>query len=368
MLPAGILRSPKKGVNVTPPIDGVPTSTAALVGEAAGQGPIEQAVLVTSLVEYERAFGAPQSADELFLGVSQFFENGGRRAWVVRIRTHGAVAIGRGLAALDAVDDIGLLCLPGLSGGRTLAAAAMYARSRRAFFVGDPAGTRTATVTAVRAIRPADRGHAAVYFPHVLVRDPLQPAATTSCGPSGGVTGLFARTDSERGVWVAAAGTKAPLRGAVGLTAVVDDRAATALRGQGVNALRQVPGPGIVLWGVRTVGSGAERREDWKYVPVRRMALFIEESVERGIEWVDFEPNDEPTWRRLRETVATFLDELFQQGTFSGTAPAEAFFVRCGSDTTTQSDIDNGIVVIEIGFAPFRPAEFVVLRVRHQRR
>ena len=367
MVPAGILHGPKKGVNVTPPIDGVATSTAALVGEA-GQGPIEQAALVTSLVEYERAFGTPQSADELYLGVTQFFENGGKRAWAVRIRARSATGISRALAALDAVDDIGLLCLPGLSGGQALARAAAYARSRRAFYVAEAAGTRAATLTAVRAIRPVDRGHAAAYFPHVVLRDPLNPPSTTVCGSSAGVAGLLARTDSERGVWAVAAGTGTHLRGAVGLASTLDDRAAAALRGQGVNAIRQVPSHGIVLWGARTVGSGTERGEDWKYVPVRRMALFIEESVERGIEWVDFEPNDEPSWRALRATVEAFLEEIRQQGGFAGRTADESYFVRCGTDTTTQRDIDNGIVVIESGFAPFRPAEFVVLRIRHKRR
>jgi uncharacterized protein len=351
---------------VTPPIVGVATSTTGLIGEAA-QGPVEQAVLVTSLVEYEQVFGGPQPGQELFLGASQFFANGGRRAWVVRLGARSAAGIGRGLAALDAVDDLGLLALPGLSGGPTLAAAAAYARSRGTFFVGEPGGTRPATVTAVRAIRARDRGHVAVYFPRVRVPDPLQPGSTTLCGSSAGIAGLLARTDIDRGVHAFAAGTGAHFQGAVGLAASVNYRAAATLRGQGINTIRQIPNRGTVVWGARTAGGGREQGEDWKYVPVRRTALYIEESIEHGIEWVDFEPNDEPTWRRLRETVAAFLDELFQQGTFAGTTPAEAFFVRCESDTTTQNDIDNGIVVLEIGFAPLRPAEFVDFRIRHKR-
>jgi uncharacterized protein len=351
---------------VSPPIVGVATNTTGLIGEAA-QGPVEQAVLVTSLLEYEQVFGGPQPGQELFLGTSQFFANGGWRAWVVRLGARSAAGIGRGLAALDAVDDLGILALPGLSGGTTLAAAAAYARSRGTFFVGEPGGTRPATVTAVRAIRARDRGHVAVYFPRVRVPDPLQPGSTTLCGSSAGVAGLLARMDIERGVHAFAAGTGAHFRGAVGLAASVNYTAAATLRGQGVNAIRQIPNRGIVVWGARTAGGGPEQGEDWKYVPVRRTALYIEESIEHGIEWVDFEPNDEPTWRTLREAVAAFLGELFRQGTFAGTTPADAFFVRCGSDTTTQSDIDNGIVVIEIGFAPFRPAEFVDFRIRHKR-
>ena len=135
-----------------------------------------------------------------------------------------------------------------------------------------------------------------------------------------------------------------------------------------MNAIRQIPTHGIVVWGARTIGSGREQGEDWKYVPVRRTALYIEESIEHGIGWVDFEPNDEPTWRRLRETVVSFLTQMFHEGAFAGATAGEAFYVRCGSDTTTQRDIDNGIAVIEIGFAPLRPAEFVTFFIRHKRR
>jgi uncharacterized protein len=351
---------------VTPPIVGVATSTTGLIGETS-QGPVEQAMLVTSLSEYEQVFGGPQPGQELFLGASQFFTNGGRRAWVVRLGARGAAGIRRGLAALDVVDDLGLLVLPGLSGGPTLAAAAAYARSRGTFFVGDPGGTRPATVTAVRAIRARDRGHVAVYFPRVRVPDPLQPGSTTLCGSSAGIAGLLARTDIDRGVHAFTAGTGAHFQGAVGLAASVNYKAAATLRGQGVNTIRQIPNHGIVVWGARTVAGGLEQDEDWKYVPVRRTAIYIEESIEHGIEWVGFEPNDEPTWRALRESVAALLGELFRQGAFAGATPAEAFFVGCGSDTTTQRDIDNGVVVIEIGFAPFRPAEFVTFRIRHKR-
>jgi phage tail sheath protein FI len=352
---------------VSPPILGVATSTTGLVGESA-QGPVEQAVLVTSLVEFEQVFGRPQAGQELFVGVRQFFLNGGVRAWTVRLGARSAAGVRRGLAALDAVDDLGLLSLPGLSGGVTLAAAAAYARSRATFYVAETAASRTATVTAAQAIRAADRGHVAVFFPRLRVVDPLQPGSTRLCGSSASIAGLLARTDIQRGVFAFAAGTTAHLQGAVGLASGVGDQAAAKLRGQGVNAIRQVPAHGIVAWGARTVAGGREQDEDWKYVPVRRTALYIEESIEHGIEWVDFEPNDEPTWRALRKTVAAFLTQMFREGAFAGTTAEESFYVRCGSDTTSQRDIDNGVVVIEIGFAPLRPAEFVTFRIRHERR
>jgi uncharacterized protein len=345
-----------------PRIQGVGTSTAALVGRAP-QGPTNQAVFVTSPVDYEQTFGGPQAGHDLYLGVRLFFENGGRRAWVVRVGGQGPAAVRQALAALDAVDDFGLLCLPGLPAPGVLAAAAAYARSRRVFYVAEAASSRAATLTAVGAIAAADQGHVAAYLPRIDVRDPLQPAATTRVGPSAAMTGLLARTDLERGVFAFA--TNVHLQGVVGLGSAIDAHGAAVLRRSGVNALRALPGHGFVPWGARTVGSGRESGEEWKYVPVRRMAIYLEQSIDRGLGWTVFEPNDEPTWRRIRQVVEGFLDETFRTGGFAGRSASEAFYVRCGSDTTTQRDIENGIVVIEVGFAPLRPAEFVTVRLRH---
>jgi phage tail sheath protein FI len=317
-------------------------------------------MLVTSPSEFQGVFGGPQPGQELFLGVDQYFGNGGRRAWVVRLGGRGLQDVRRGLAALDAVDDLDLLCLPGLAAGRTLAEGAAYARGRRAFFVADPAASKAATVEAVRAIRAGDAGHAAAYFPRIRVRDPLQPSATRLFGPAAGVAGLLAKTDQNRGVWAVAAGTWGRLAGAVGVASSIDDSAAAKLRGQGINTIRDVPGHGIVVWGARTVGGESE---EWKYVPVRRLALFIEGSVQRGLEWVVFEPNDEPTWTLVRRQVTAFLDVLFRQGAFPGQTPQECYLVRCGPDTMTKSDLERGDLVVEVGVAPLRPAEFVIIRI-----
>jgi Bacteriophage tail sheath protein len=347
-----------------PRIDGVGTSTAGLVGHAP-QGPPNRAVLVTSLSEYERTFGGAQAGHDLWLGVRLFFLNGGRRAWAVRLGGQSQAAIRAGLAALDGAADLGLLCLPGLSSPAVLAAAAAYARSRRAFYVAEAAGSRPATLNAVRAIASADAGHVAVYLPRLVIPDPTNPAATMRFGPSTAVAGLLARTDIERGVWAFAAGTTARVQGAVGLGSAIDARGAALLRRSGVNALRTLPGHGIVAWGARAVGGGRDRGEDWKYVPVRRLALYLEESIDRGMDWAAFEPNDEPTWRTVREVVETFLDWVFRAGGLAGDRPEDAFFVRCGTGTTTQRDIENGVQNIEIGVAPLRPAEFVEFRIRH---
>jgi uncharacterized protein len=338
-----------------PRIDGVATGTTGLVGHAP-QGPVDQPVLVTSLVDYERVFGGPQAGHDLFLGVQLFFDNGGQRAWAVRLGGQSQAAIGRGLASLDAIDDLGLLCLPGLSSGQALAAGARYARSRRAFYVAEAAGTKAATVAAAGTIRAADRGHAAVWFPRVDTQ-------TTRFGPSAAVAGLLVRTDVNRGVWAFPQGA---VQGVAGLATAVDPPAAALLRRDGVNALRRLAGRGIRAWGARTLGTGQDAGAEWNYVPVRRLMLYLEESIDRGLGWAAFEPNDEPTWTRIRTVVAAFLDETARGGAFAGTTPAESYVVRCGLDTTTQRDVENGVVVIEVGVAPLRPAEFVVVRIRHR--
>jgi Bacteriophage tail sheath protein len=345
-----------------PRIDGVATTTTGLVGRAP-QGPVDQAVLVTSLVDYERVFGGPQAGHDLFVGTQLFFGNGGRRAWAVRLGGQSRAAIGRGLAALDAVDDLGLLCLPGLSSGQALAAAAAYARSRRTFFVAEAAATKAATVAAVGTVAATARGHVAVWFPQLEIPDPLQPAARVQFGSSAALAGLLVRTDIERGVW---AFPGSALRRTTGLTSAIDPNGAALLRRDGVNALRRVQGRGIVPWGARTVGGGRDSGEEWRYVPVRRTALYLEASIDRGLGWAAFEPNDEPTWTRIRAVVAAFLEETFQLGAFAGRTSEESYFVRCGLETTTQRDIENGSLVVEVGFAPLRPAEFVVFRIRHR--
>jgi phage tail sheath protein FI len=347
---------------IAPPIEAVSTSTAGLVGEA-GQGPTDQAELVTNLTSFERIFGGPQPGQDLFLGVRQFFENGGNRAWVVRLSSRGLPDVRRGLAALDAVADVSLLCLPGLSAKRIVAEGAAYARGRRAFFLAEPAASRSATVEAARAIRSGDAGHAAVYLPQIRVKDPLQPSATRLFGSSAGIAGLLARWDRDRGVWNPAAGTGAHLVGTVGLAASIDDHAAATLRAQGINTIRQ-DGHGIRVWGARTVGGEAG---EWMYIPVRRTALFIEESLDRGLEWTVFEPNDEPMWTMVRRQVAPFLQHMFQQGAFAGPTPETSYFVRCGEDTMTQDDLSQGSLVVEVGIAPLRPAEFVTFRIRRPR-
>ena len=181
-----------------------------------------------------------------------------------------------------------------------------------------------------------------------------------SCGS---VAGVFARTDAQRGVWKAPAGLDAGLAGVSARTVPMTDMENGQLNPLGVNCLRAMPGTGPVIWGSRTL-RGADRLadSDWKYIPVRRLALFMEESIFRGTQWAVFEPNDEPLWSQLRMNIGAFLQTLFRQGAFQGTSPRDAYFVKCDRSTTTQTDVNNGIVNIIIGYAPLKPAEFVILK------
>ncbi len=240
--------------------------------------------------------------------------------------------------------------------------------AHRAFFVVDP----PASVTTAAAMSGFASGgdlprhrNAAVYWPRLEIPDPLDEGRLRNVGASGTIAGGIARTDAAHGVWKAPAGLEFGLRGA-SIATGVDDRGNDALNRIAVNVLRTFPSYGAVCWGSRTLDGADTRASDWKYVPVRRTALFIEQSLLHGLRWVVFEPNDEQLWARIRRGVGTFLQGLYQQGAFPGSAPGQAYFVRCDSSTTTQADIDQGIVNVEVGFAPQRPAEFVVIRVQQR--
>jgi phage tail sheath protein FI len=178
------------------------------------------------------------------------------------------------------------------------------------------------------------------------------------------VAGIFARTDTQRGVWKAPAGLDATLAGVLDLSVRLDDPDNGELNPLGINCLRSLPAAGKVVWGARTREGDDRRTSEWKYIPVRRLALFLEESLYRGTQWVVFEPNDEPLWSQIRLNVGAFMHNLFRQGAFQGSSPRDAYLVKCDKETTTQNDIDLGIVNIVVGFAPLKPAEFVILKIQ----
>jgi phage tail sheath protein FI len=249
----------------------------------------------------------------------------------------------------------------------TYTAAATYCGVRRAFLIVDapPVALSAVDTDAPALVTGAGKKNAAVFYPRLRLVNPLSnPPVIEEYVPCGAVAGVFARTDAQRGVWKAPAGIDAGIAGAQGLTLTLTDPENGEINPLGINGLRTFPLVGSVVWGSRTMEGADALASEWKYVPVRRIALYIEESLYRGLKWVVFEPNDAPLWAQIRLNVGAFMQNLFRQGAFQGTKPSDAYFVRCGPDTTTQTDINLGIVNILVGFAPLKPAEFVVLRIQ----
>jgi hypothetical protein len=282
-----------------------------------------------------------------------------------------------GLFALEAVDLFNILCIPRtaiVSGTNALSptaattvisVATQYCEKRRAFFIVDTPNN----VDSVQEIKEwlgaaARHKNTALYFPRTQIADPMDNFRLRSVGASGTVAGLYARTDSARGVWKAPAGTEATLVGVQGFDYKLNDPENGTLNPLAINCLRNFPVYGNICWGARTLDGSDQQASEWKYVPVRRLALFIEESLFRGTQWVVFEPNDEPLWAQIRLNVGAFMHNLFRQGAFQGSTPREAYLVKCDKETTTQNDINLGIVNILVGFAPLKPAECVIIKIQ----
>jgi uncharacterized protein len=244
-------------------------------------------------------------------------------------------------------------------------AATEVCRNDRAFFIADePLSTTAQEFESSQADLSSDLGaDAAVYFPALTIADPRQGNRPRVVAPSGTVAGVIARTDTARGIWKAPAGTDATLRGATPAI-VVNDAVNGQLNELGINVLRSFPTYGTVCWGARTLAGADANTSQWKYLNVRRLALYIENSLYDGTKWAVFEPNDDPLWAQLRLGIGTFMHDLFRQGAFAGTAANDAYFVHCDRTTTTQSDIDRGIVNVNVGFAPLKPAEFVIISIQ----
>ena len=288
----------------------------------------------------------------------------------------GSEANQTGLHALDALDLVNLLILPGDRevSDTTLATvwgpASVYCKKRRAFLLVDPplgwtnTNGRPAVVqdtSMVNTLRATmEKDYSAVFYPRVRYSD---KGLVKLIGAAGAIAGLMARIDSNRGVWKAPAGIEAGLRGIVGVNVELTDAENGVLNKKAVNCIRVLPN-GIVNWGSRTLDGDDDFGSEWKYIPIRRLALMIEESLYRGTRWAVFEPNDEPLWANIRLNVGAFMNSLFRQGAFQGSSPQQAYYVKCDADTTTQNDRNLGIVNIEVGFAPLKPAEFVVIKIQ----
>lgn len=271
------------------------------------------------------------------------------------------------------VDVFNLMVLPrDADGGDTLARnlagpASVFCARRRALLLMDPPGAWQSHDDAVDASKGVDtlriglvKDHAAIYYPNLKM---LEGDRTVEVGPSGAVAGVMARIDATRGVWKAPAGTEADIRGVTGLARRFSDPENGVMNRKAVNTIRVFPA-GIVVWGARTMDGDDAFGSENKYVPIRRTANFLLLSLQRGLQWVVFQPNDEPLWAQIRLNVGAFMHGLFRQGAFQGATPREAYFVRCDASTTTQADRNLGIVNILVGFAPLKPAEFVVLQLQ----
>jgi uncharacterized protein len=285
----------------------------------------------------------------------------------------------KGLFALEQADLFNLLCIPPYHAPNDaldvdvnlVTAAAAYCEKRRAMLLVDAPKDWTDKDKARTKFNDANNDNvgarsrnAALYFPRLLQPNPLRDNQMEVFAACGSVAGIFARTDTQRGVWKAPAGLDATIVGAPSLSVALTDDENGELNPLGINCLRAFQAAGRVVWGARTLRGGDQLADEYKYVPVRRTALYIEETLYRALKWVVFEPNDEPLWAQIRLNVGAFMHGLFRKGAFQGTTPRDAYFVKCDKETTTQNDIDLGIVNIVVGFAPLKPAEFVVIKLQ----
>jgi phage tail sheath protein FI len=367
----------KKRPSSTRPIEAVGTSTAAFVGTAR-RGPVDRPVQVRGLADFQKTFGSLLPDSGMGYAVQHFFDNGGTEALIVRVAGDALIsapaleAQKRGLWALEKAELFGLLCIPPLTQGIDIGrqardAATAYCARRRALFIADPSSTWQSAAQAKAGLQAGfltRSAYAAVFLPFIKAPDQAANGQIRSFAPCGAVAGVLARTDASSGVWKAAAGRAATLKGASAPTVALNAAQSAELNELGGNCLRSLPGSGTVVWGSRTFAGISQPSPEWKYIPVRRLASLIEESIARGTRWVTFEPNDEQTWGKLRLRVGDFLHDLFKRGAFAGRKAEESYFVKCDRSIMTQGDIDAGLVNIEVGFAPLKPAEFVVIRIQ----
>jgi len=339
-----------------------------------GSGGCQEGDLVSAAPPAWGAVAFDVGGDGTLPGSDEWKQSEGAKAILGSVLQGEPAPLNRGIYELERIapNIFNLLCIPAAASltpnsmKSVLAAAAALCEEKRAFLLVDiPEDVNTiAKMTDwVNGDVKPQSDHASVYFPRLQIPDLLNSNELRSVGASGTMAGIYARTDAERGVWKAPAGIEAGLVNAT-LPVQLTDLENGALNPIGVNVLRNFPIYGNIAWGARTLEGSDQAASEWKYVPVRRTALFIEESLVQALKWVVFEPNDEPLWAQIRLNVGAFMQGLFRQGAFAGKTPREAYLVKCDSETTTQADVNLGIVNILVGFAPLKPAEFVVVKLQ----
>jgi phage tail sheath protein FI len=278
-----------------------------------------------------------------------------------------------GLHALDDVTDVNFVAIPGASDAGVISQAVGYCGIRRdCVYIADSPGMTTKDAPVTDPAHVADflsnkvttkTSYGAFYYPWMLVDDPVGAGKnpTRRVPPSGFVAGMYARIDNTRGVWKAPAGTEANVIGPLALEYSTTDSEQDILNPIGVNCIRQFPASGIVIWGARTMGTLSD--PEWRYIPVRRYAIYLEQSIYRGTQWAVFEPNDQRLWASLKANIEDFLMGEFRKGALAGASPQQAFEVKCDADLNPDSEVNAGRVNMEVKFAPLKPAEFVIIRI-----
>ena len=357
-------------------IVGVPTSTAVVIGtfpKSSSYTPTN----IRSLKDLERIYGGLRSNKLPSLVINQFFENGGKNVWIISLGTspfRTATPFLKGLSLLSQIPSFNMLIIPETSLLSAKEAEKIFRTSvplvekyRAIYFLDPPQQDgRPLTVKDIvlwsRAQGSIRHPNVIVYYPRIHMASQTASRVTVTIPVSGSMAGLFARLDETRGVWKAPAGTEATLQGVVGLEYAPSPQEMNTLTSVTVNTLKHIPSSTYVAWGARTFSSDPE----WKYISVRRMALFLESSIRQGTTWAVFEPNDEPLWAKICQSVETFMQALFWKGAFQGAKAQQAYFVKCGRETTTTTDQAAGLIHILVGFAPLKPAEFVLVKIQQE--
>jgi hypothetical protein len=369
------------------PIEGVSTSTAGFLGVAPkADAHLQDPMAVNNWSQFLREFCDDDSkSTPLAQGVRGFFENGGSRCFVLNVGKGGSIAAGmskghrQGIALFEENDEISIVAAPGASDAasfQTLIGHCYDMKDRVAILDAPEEVQRIEDLTKVAAppvpgappaagnaggaARPPqnDKGVAAFYFPYITVRDALDPTRLVNVPPSGHLAGIYARTDATRGVFKAPANE--PIIGALNVTYRVTRQEQEVLNPAGVNCIRFFLDSGIKVWGARTI---AEASNPWRYVNVRRLFIYIEQSIGRGTNWCVFEPNDLTLWKSVKRDVDAFLTRLWRDGALMGARPEDAFFVKCDAETNPPESVDAGQLVVQVGVAPVKPAEFVIFRI-----
>jgi len=382
------------------PIESAGTSTAVFIGTTKSGSAGEEPELIFKWQDYEEAFGGIKevkdmttSADAMGLAVYTYFLNGGGAAYIVHVdedtpavSTDTVDGYDKVFVSLEKIRDINIICLPGKAWGNSesptdddiITSAINHAEKtmKNRMVIVDIAETTLNKPADVSALDLPSSPFAVTYYPWLKIANPSYvppeeegvPAAmpaTLKIAPSSFVAGMWAKTDGRRGVWKAPAGIETVLLGITEPTDNVHDAQQGVLNPLNVNCIRRMPGAGPVIWGTRTLATKAEA--EWRYVPVRRTANMIEESIYNNIQWAVFEPNDHRLWSSLRVNIDAFMNGLWRAGAFQGEKASDAYFVRCNlGDTMKQDDIDQGKVIVEVGFAPVKPAEFVIIHIQQK--